>query len=127
MREILFKAYIKTLQWVVPVARINFDFETVEVDLTDGNGDTAEYDFDEIILMQYTGLKDKNGTKVFEGDICKGSWKHIIQIFYDDCIYGFCAKTSEGFCHNIDYWGLDRIEVIGNRYDNPELLKECEQ
>jgi hypothetical protein len=52
MRELKFRAYIKHLDIIVDVQRINFDVKTIEVGLSDG--DLCEYDFDEVILMQYT-------------------------------------------------------------------------
>ena len=91
---------------------------------------------------QYTGLADKNGTKVFEGDILK---------FTDKCSnYEWIGKVEFGN-PNAEYnWGFQLVyisgakpntdillwfemeetgafsEVIGNIHDNPELLKECE-
>ena len=72
---------------------------------------------------EYTGLCDKNGNKIFEGDILKGAWGTICQVVYDDCYLGFRAKGKDGMHICMDYYGLDRIEVIGNIHDNPELLK----
>ena len=48
------------------------------------------------------------------------------QVVYDDCYLGFRAKAKTGFHNSIDYYGLDKIEVIGNIYDNPELLGGAE-
>ena len=72
---------------------------------------------------QYTGLTDKNGKKIFEGDILKGAWETVFQVVYDDCYLGFRAKEKDGMHNCIDYYGLDRLEIIGNIHDNPELLK----
>lgn len=72
---------------------------------------------------QFTGLTDKNGKEIFEGDIVKGAWDTIFQVVYDDCYLGFRAKEKDGMHNCIDYYGLDRIEIIGNVHDNPELLK----
>ena len=74
-------------------------------------------------IGQYTGLTDKNGKKVFEGDIVKGAWDTVFQVVYDDCYLGFRAERKDGFRNSIDYYGLDRIEVIGNIHDNSELMK----
>jgi uncharacterized phage protein (TIGR01671 family) len=71
---------------------------------------------------QYTGLTDKNGTKIFEGDIVKWSWDTVFQVVYDDCYLGFIAKEKTGYHICLDNYGLNKIEVIGNVHDNPELL-----
>lgn len=69
---------------------------------------------------QYTGLTDNNGTKIFEGDICAivSEEKEIIK---DDI---FVVSWEENCGFNL-YICFD-YEIIGNIYDNPELLKECE-
>jgi uncharacterized phage protein (TIGR01671 family) len=139
MREIKFRAYIKILKWIVPVARINFDCKTVEVDLTDGNGDIAEYGFDEIILMQYTGLKDKNGVEIYEGDVIKTTLGgSVLAVKIGECfpepVKKYCLhygiKKHTVYClHAYDKQGEylfednRAFEVIGNIYDNPELAE----
>ena len=76
---------------------------------------------------QYTGLTDKNGTKIFEGDIiiygfkpCVVKWDNINACF---SLYENVKTQISGF--NADTMKL--LEIIGNIYDNPELLKEAEQ
>ena len=64
---------------------------------------------------QYTGLTDKNGKKIFEGDIVNISNDEIFEVKYEDG--GFTAGLFLGD------WDYGHVEVIGNIYDNPELME----
>ena len=72
---------------------------------------------------QFTGLLDKNGAKVFEGDILKGSWETVLTIFYDEISSSYRVKTSTGHEREPSYYGIEKWEIIGNIHDNPELLR----
>ena len=74
-------------------------------------------------IGEYTGLIDKNGVKIFEGDIVKGSWGTIFAIFYDEALLQFRARPCLGIERDIAYYqGHNGLEVVGNIYDNSELL-----
>ena len=80
-------------------------------------------------IMQFTGLKDKNGKEVYEGDIvsyyqpfAKRTDTHIVK--WDDrwACFGLFENGNE-WCKENDWMKIKDIEVIGNIYENPELLK----
>lgn len=83
-----------------------------------------QVDVDPETVGQYTGLKDKNGTKIFEGDIAKKfrlGKMCIYQIVYDNGLASFIGQAGMGFT-TFDH-DSEGLEVIGNIYDNPELLE----
>lgn len=86
-----------------------------------------DYNIDENTLGQYTGLKDKNGKEIYEGDIVKidcPTMKMQGKIFYSEDGADFRIYDEiEDFEENL--WYLqEEYEVIGNIYENPELLEE---
>lgn len=88
----------------------------------------GEFLVDENTICQYTGLTDKNGKKIFEGDILRYADETILKTVWNDRKYGFAAQCVKGSVLLKDCkWGLwefesDEVEVIGNAFDNPELL-----
>ncbi len=78
-----------------------------------------------VIIMQNTGLKDKNGKEIYEGDIVQSDIdkedKSIIVVVFKDGSFKLKSNVNEGYCN--DYNCMIR-EVIGNIYENPELIKE---
>ncbi len=71
---------------------------------------------------QFTGLKDKNGKEIYEGDIMSSSGVKLVVTFEDG---KFCFDNTGG-SYGRDFIGQDRVgrlEVIGNIYETPSLLK----
>ena len=96
-----------------------------------------EIAFDEVpasdfILMQSTGLLDKNGNKIFEGDIVKyksGCYTYTEEVAYNKNFAGFGVRDANAdiiftFWVLAEEIGLSSLEVVGNIYQNPELLGE---
>jgi uncharacterized phage protein (TIGR01671 family) len=82
---------------------------------------------DEYELMQYTGLKDKNGKEIYEGDIVCGypsSHPHKEMAYlFDDVVEWDEWRWSPFYSKDEEYgWYAPRCEVIGNIYENPDLL-----
>lgn len=87
------------------------------------------FEIDPTTVCQYTGLCDKNGKRIWENDVvwlvCDGK-EHIYQIVWDNSELNFKAtKGEENYGTNYEYLlCCDEIEVIGNIFDNKELLQE---
>ena len=133
MREILFRGKTLTGKWVEGAyykQRLFYgDEEDADVIITSEENLTFDQALDFAICIsetvgQYTGLTDKNGTKIFEGDIVKGKdnlEKNLAVGGYIDHENGSFVIVGEFMTH---YRWLDyELEVIGNIHDNPELLK----
>ncbi|HBJ1650894.1 TPA: hypothetical protein LA460_000113 [Clostridium botulinum] len=77
---------------------------------------------DDFTVMQYTGIKDKNGKEIYEGDILKLSNSRY-KVIYQDC--SFQLSRINGYDLDlITMYAINKSEVIGNIYENKELLKD---
>ena len=76
------------------------------------------------ILMQYTGLKDKNGKEIYEGDIVRHPiYSKNLSIIWHDGKYVSMFVASYDGKHGLETIALTVCEVIGNIYENPELCE----
>lgn len=111
MREIKFRLWDKEEKKMYTPARIFADGFTLDFKSENKGG----------ILMQYTGLKDKNGKEIYEGDILGWESDSIpnAEVIYNqkDCRFTPFSRSCPD-----DKWVFNGGEVIGNIYENPELL-----
>lgn len=119
MREILFRGKQDSNgKWVYG------DYHTDSCYIYDCK-DSIAYKVIAETVGQFTGLCDKNGKKIFEGDIVEAvgsTLTAVAQYFPEEGAFMLYCKER----HFVDYLGtieMSKIEIIGNVFDNPELLK----
>ena len=131
MREIKFRAWdIQNKEWLDP-EDVNISASGYKQVFDRGSEEFMSANAGEIILMQYTGLKDKNGKEIYEGDTLN-HYGVIWEVHFEEGCFmikerlprdnpdGSTRPLSETLACN-EY---RHCEVIGNIYSNPELLKE---
>ena len=138
MRPIRFRAWDIENREMIRVDEINFGMEIVGTYIgTDERGDPVfrYLNFKQVILMQYTGLKDKNGMEIYEGDIVNitqyfgghpyGEIERVIK--RSEYNNNLIADSESGDWRTpevrMTFRSSDDYEVIGNIYQNPELIK----
>ena len=128
MREIKFRA------WDNQKNKMVFMFEETKIVLSETEWEFGENEQDEMIygssgssLMQFVELKDKNGKEIFEGDIIKRDWKADGSLNEGFDLF-VCELQGQRWLHSLDgnewsdiFEGKD--EIIGNKFENPELLE----
>lgn len=122
MREILFKAKRKDNgEWIEGYYQKKYDFlgnEEHRIFHADSYRVWEYAEIDPDTICQFTGLCDKNGNKIWENDILRYEWDEktrIDVVKYQSPIFTYSNSMR---------WSLDQDEVIGNIFDNPELLQE---
>lgn len=137
-----FRWYDKNLKFMTEIVSMNIqgDYAIVTYSFADAYTPDEEINISKGILMQYTGLKDKNGKLIFEGDIvkmnddtigvvCFGQHVDYYVLRYYDCdedeleSCGFFIRAGSeeySFNNDTDMW----CTIIGNIYENEDLAKE---
>ena len=133
MNNLKFRAYIKPIQKIVDVLEINFKnkIATLDIDTKKVYPDVSFWwketsvPFSNIEIMQSTGLKDKNGKEIFDGDIVSKENEYVVIKSFTGLWKAVSQKDDEKdrelyFLTLADV--CEDIEVIGNIYENKELL-----
>lgn len=126
-----FRVWSEYLNIMGVVESLGFDMWGVEVCFTTPNG-YYEEDYGNVILMQSTGLFDKNGVEIFEGDIVKGgsiTYKvhHGIHSFNEFSGVGFYLIWESDGIYIVEKLSPDvSYEVVGNVYEHPHLMEEID-
>lgn len=122
MANLKCRAWDKKLQMMLDVSLIDFK-KRVSVGEHWKFGETNFMSFDEIELMQFIGLKDMNGQEIFEGDVVhaysEGASLIGVIEYFDNA---YCIKSKNGIYNSL-WTNAEYFEVIGNIYENKELLK----
>ena len=135
MRPIKYRAWDKRRKRMVEVTSINFRDGTIQGE-TRHAVNRVVY-LEDIVLMQYTGLKDKNGKEIYEGDLLNMHYRN------ESVEKGKVVTVKMGMTYDSDGWEHGRTygwvagdnsladvapyaEVLGNIYENPEILEEEE-
>ena len=129
MREIKFRAWDEELETMVYshelTGGVEYDCHPVRAINIILNEDDYSCEF-----MQYTGLKDKKGHEIYEGDILKGARKESVVVSYSNGAFGFTYLGRNSFYNDkkalffrfLGEVDIHSLKVIGNIYENPELL-----
>lgn len=129
MREIKFRAWNPKVG-MSEIVSLEFahGLRLIPADIDSGRNDLSD---DKWVLMQFTGLKDKNGREIYEGDVVKykiSAKERFIkgEVIFKDSAWVISGKyrdveKNEEYMRCLDE--EDEMEVIGNIHENPELLK----
>lgn len=131
-----FRALDRLTGKMFPVGIIDYSIQSVYIE--EPNGMYCERDFDDVKLMQFTGLKDKNGKEVFEGDLIATPFEEdgLFEVHMDTVAGVYTKSTLTGklqFIEDLDSLEelegfkaefAEYLEIKGNIYENPDLLGE---
>lgn len=111
----LYRAYIKSKKITINLIWFHFINDNKTILLSSKENGFEIYVVSDVVLMQCTGLKDKDGKLIYEGDIVKCLSNIAVITWESGCFWYGVSELSYGFT---------QPEIIGNIYENPELHSE---
>jgi uncharacterized phage protein (TIGR01671 family) len=130
MRTIKFRAWDDNMMVYLPFNRFDDEYSSILFQLDSNIYDFGICGFSDVgfnyskipmpIIMQFTGLIDKNGKEIYEGDICNTRDGDLLTCYsYNEFIYMVLFSEEHS---GVNGYAQKDLEVIGNIYENPELL-----
>lgn len=123
-----YRAWDKEFKEMVQVDALVFDEQIIKA--TYKNGNVVKEDLKNYILMQSTGLRDKNGKEIFEGDVLKvtnlSSWLEVVSFNEDKAMFvskETKRKVEETPLYDLFNTDIFEVEIIGNIHTNPKLAE----
>lgn len=110
-REIKFRVWDKIDEDIAPLVELHSDWVAIPI-MDEGGGHLEQRKLEDVELMQFTGLKDVNGVEIYEGHIIKKHFEYEDEIEIINDI------------RNLPSYDLSKSEVIGNIYENKDLLNK---
>ena len=132
-----FRAWHIHKQIMCEVIRIDFEQEIVTLDLETDDDEyywmETDWNFSDVEIMQYTGCRDKNGIEIYEGDVIKDKYDKIWLVQWYVGAFVITNKIPDSDGQTSTYSHFSNVsnhhfyfEVIGNMWENPELLEVVE-
>ena len=132
-----FRAWHIHKQIMCEVIGIDFEQEIVTLDLETDDDEyfwvETDWSFSDVEIMQYTGCRDKNGIEIYEGDVIKDKYDKIWLVQYYVGAFVITNKIPDSDGQTSTYSHFSNLsnhhfyfEVIGNMWNNPELLEVVE-
>jgi uncharacterized phage protein (TIGR01671 family) len=129
MRDIKFRQRIKGIKFKETTLPDSWHYWGYDIDGREFIGPIGKVEWDDRPSYMYTGLQDCKGKEVWEGDICKCNHPddrgyHLGHIIFNDEMSAFMLQRDLTLYGDILLCEFDKIEVIGNIYENRSLLNE---